>query len=208
MNKIALALIFGCFVNLWGDNSQSGQLLAEICQGVEVRGCTSYFEEACNNGDYFACGVVAQVHRLVGDYESAIHYGAIACEKINHNSPATTTTINYDKVTIPKHFVKQSKMVECHNLGNAFIDGKRFKVDFSKAVAPFEEACVLDSAMDCHNAGLIYLKGGNGVKKDTNRAKKFFAIGCNLGDVRSCQVFRAIKCVGSICFHDRFNLFN
>lgn len=203
-----LALIFGIFVGLWGNDSQSGQLLAQICQGIESHKCANYFKETCKSGDYFACGVAAQVYRIVGDYENAIHYGAIACEKINHNVPTTTITINYDEVTIPKHLVKQSKMVECHNIGNTFIEGKHFKVDFSKAIAPFEEACALDSAIDCRNAGLIHLKGGNGVKKDTNRAKKVFAVGCNLGDMQSCQAFRAIKCVGSMCFYDSFNLFN
>lgn len=203
-----LALIFGIFVGLWGNDSQGGQLLAQICQGVEVRGCTSYFEENCNNGDYHACGIVAQVYRLVGDYKNAIHYGAIACEKIDHNAPATTTTINGNEVTFPKELAKQSKTAECHNIGNTFVEGKHFKVDFSKAIAPFEEACALDSAIDCRNAGIIHLEGGNGVKKDTNRAKKIFAVGCNLGDMQSCQAFRAIKCVGSMCFYDSFNLFN
>lgn len=204
-----LALIFGIVVCLWGNDSQGGQLLAQICQGVEVRGCTSYFEENCNNGDYNACGVVAQVYRLVGDYKNAIHYGAIACEKINHNAPATTTTINGNEVTFPKELAKQSKTAECHNIGNAFIEGKHFKVDFSKAVAPFMVACELGYTQSCHNLAFIYLNGGNGVKKDMKLAKGLLSHLCLItNDMSYCSEARAIKCFFGWCFRDTFNLFN
>ena len=204
-----LVLIFGMLISLWGNSSQNSQAIAQICADVEAQECIAHFKQICNNGNYDTCGIVAQLYRAVGDYNNAIKYSDIACAKIDENTPATLTTIFGEEVTISAHISKQGKIAECHNLGNAFIEGKHFEVDYSKAIAPFEIACRLGSAPDCNNAAVIYSKGGNGVKKDMKRAKDIFGYAClNTSDISSCHKAKAIKCFFGWCFSDTFKIFD
>lgn len=169
------------------------QFALSVCGDNELGECIDFFEKHCNSGNYLSCGNVGMLYRIAGDYTNAHKYMDKSCAFVDSDNSANFTRIDGQEITIERNEVKALRQSICHNLGNLHIEGKYVQVDFSKAIKPFEVACELGMPMDCRNAGIIYLQGGNGVLADIFKALKNFNAGCNLGDNQSCQILMSIR---------------
>lgn len=169
------------------------QFASSVCGDNELGECIDFFEGHCNSGNYLSCGNVGMLYRIAGDYTNAHKYMDKSCVFVDSDNSASFTRIDGQEIAIERNEVKALRAHICHNLGNLHIEGKYVQVDFSKAIKPFEVACELGMPMDCRNAGIIYLQGGNGVLVDIFKALKNFNAGCNLGDNQSCQILMSIR---------------
>ncbi|WP_169940773.1 SEL1-like repeat protein [Campylobacter sp. RM15925] len=69
----------------------------------------------------------------------------------------------------------------CRNLGFAYAAQKD-----PKAVEYFEKSCEYKLAAGCTGLGFLYLKGGL-IEKNEAEAKKYFKLGCDLGNKTGCD---------------------
>ncbi|PAF51205.1 hypothetical protein BKH43_03090 [Helicobacter sp. 13S00401-1] len=70
----------------------------------------------------------------------------------------------------------------CHILAAYYYDKK----DYGKSTKYALKSCSLDEAIACGVAGRAY-ENGEGVKKDTKKAKLYYKKACNLGLSKGCE---------------------
>lgn len=115
-------------------------------------------------------------------------------KKSSNVEDSTPLTLLENKTMIKK--VKQKQNItdacasgnykECCNLGVMYVNGKKVKQDYSKAVEYFSKACEHNNSKGCYNLGIMY-HSGKGVSKDYFKAASFYKKSCLNGDARGCS---------------------
>ena len=75
----------------------------------------------------------------------------------------------------------------CYQLGMLYDKGEGVTADMNKALTLYQQGCDMLSGPSCGILGYRYLKGTGGVMKSSNEAVRYFELGCEHGDQRSCR---------------------
>ena len=161
-----------------------------------------YYKKGCELGDMSSCNNLANYlfKGVAGEKDTALARNLYerACEA--NRAPACTSfgmvlkDMPKERSTAIKTFEKACALGDkdgCHNAGTAYLQGANVKKDTQKAKSHLEKACTTGQFQSCANLGIAYQSGEFALPKDPAAAMKFFKIGCELGDAKSCENLKA-----------------
>ena len=154
----------------------------------------SFWDKGCDRGSSFSC-VNAGLHfyDTVPSGDLALNYLNRACLKLTYD--AETDIIISEKPEILIGSVNRG----CQYLGHYYSRGKFTPVDYLRAYAYYAYTCQnYNGPAGCYMSGFIKENGWAG-KKDEEKAKAFYGIGCEAFDGQSCYALALLsaECVMS-----------
>ena len=123
-----------------------------------------YYQKACDDNEGIACSNLGSLHQKLKSKEES------------------------EILTIFAKSCKLGNKYGCYNAANFYRLGRGTEHDFAAARKLYEKSCLeLNHAQSCSNLGGMY-QFSLGVKTaDSKMAKKFYKMGCEMGDEIGCR---------------------
>ena len=160
--------------------SQMGTMLINIPDLADPDAGMAFVQKGCNLGDARGC----------------VQLGVLYLD-------GRTGTTNIEKAQ--KIFVEtcEEKIgFGCFQLGKMYDQGLGIEENKDKALELFQKGCDMLNGDSCGMLGYRYLKGGGGVMKSTKEAVRYFDLGCEHGDQKSCREMADFYFEGSLVQKD------
>lgn len=188
-----LALIFGiavcfAFVGCDSGNNDNTELVQDICGGVEFSKCVEYYVDRCNDSDFNACALSADLYYSVKDFANSIIGYKIACENINDSMVVTFRSIKTGKDRkLSWDTLKDTKRNSCDLVGFQYRKGDGVDKDLQKTIYYYQIACDLGRGGSCSDLGFYYDKGKGGIEKNHHKASQYYKKSCDLNSYFGCH---------------------
>lgn len=151
-----------------------------ICDGKTPKECNDTGVKFENSKDYERAKLCYQ--KACDDNEG------IACSNLGSLHQKLKSKEESEILTIFAKSCKLGNKYGCYNVANFYRLGRGTEHDFAAARKLYEKSCLeLNHAQSCSNLGGMY-QFSLGVKTaDSKMAKKFYKMGCEMGDEIGCR---------------------
>lgn len=154
--------------------------IKNICDGKTPKECNDTGVKFENSKDYERAKLCYQ--KACDDNEG------IACSNLGSLHQKLKSKEESEILTIFAKSCKLGNKYGCYNAANFYRLGRGTEHDFAAARKLYEKSCLeLNHAQSCSNLGGMY-QFSLGVKTaDSKMAKKFYKMGCEMGDEIGCR---------------------
>lgn len=164
-------------------SANAGEQQEYWCDDKSLSYCIKHFDKQCDAKNYFACGIVGDLHFEQKQYGESKKYYELVCDKANSKDSYQVELINgglIGKVPAIKYMG-----LTCDKLAKHYYNGFGVRQDFAKALQYHKKVCGLGDADSCARVGGEYFLGKN-VKMDLKLAKSYYEKSCEMQSGLGC----------------------